>query len=312
MKPLSRRQLLSLFPLLSATGPSRAAEDGVLILGSERGGAYQEAAEALMAELERGGLARAEMRHLALPELDTSAGPGRRLHIALGAEAAGALARREPRAPLLCALLPRAAFERVAREAGRRPTPQFSALYLGQPPERQLNLIRLALPQARRIGVLWSEESRALLASLENAARARELHLVAEPVRPGEPIFSTLKKVLDDADVLLALPDPNIYNSGSIQNILLTSFRARVPLAGYSASFVRAGALMAVQSTPAQIGRQAAHMARAVLQGRGGLPAPQEPQEFMVSVNEPVARALGLQLDATALTERLHRLEKGP
>lgn len=312
MPLLPRRKLLTFTPLLFAPALCRAADEDVVIVSSERGGAYQEAAEALMAELERGGMPRGEMRHLALPELEAAPGPGPRLHVTLGVEAAAALARREPRVPVLCALLPRMAFERIAREAGRRPSAQFSALFLAQPLERQLDLIRLALPQARRVGVLWSEESRALLAPLEQAARARDLRLVAEPVHAGEPVFSALKKVLAEADVLQALPDPNIYNSGSIQNILLASFRARVPLAGYSASFVRAGALLAVQSSPAQIGRQAAQMARAALQGRGALPPPQAPQDFTVSVNEHVARSLGLQLDAGTLAERLRRMEKNP
>ena len=53
-------------------------------------------------------------------------------------------------------------------------------------------------------------------------------------------------------------------------------------------------------------------MARSVLQGRG-LPAqPQYPQDFNVSVNEQVARSLGLKLDASALNERLRLMERVP
>jgi ABC-type uncharacterized transport system substrate-binding protein len=66
-----------------------------------------------------------------------------------------------------------------------------------------------------------------------------------------------------------------------------------------------------VYSTPAQIGLQAGLMARGVLQGRT-LGPPQYPQDFSISVNEHVARSMGLSLDAQTLTERLRRLEKGP
>ena len=53
-------------------------------------------------------------------------------------------------------------------------------------------------------------------------------------------------------------------------------------------------------------------VARSVLQGRG-LPAqPQYPQDFNVSVNEQVARSLGLKLDANALNERLRLMERVP
>lgn len=305
------RRLLTLLPLLGVPGVSRAAGEDVVIVGSERGGAYQEAADALMAELERGGVAQRAMRYFTLAELEALQTTPK-LYVALGTEASAALARREVRIPLLCTLLPRVSFERIARDSGRRPSGHFSALYLSQPPERTLDLIRLALPQARRVGVLWSEESRSQLPALEEAARARGLRVLAAPVRPEEPVFTALKKVLEDVDVLLAMPDPNIYNSGSIQNILLASYRAHVPLVAFSAAYVRAGALIAVHSSPAQLGVQAAQLTRALLQGRGGWPPPQGPQEFSVSLNEPVARSLGLSLDAVALTERLRRLERLP
>ena len=312
MTGLPRRTLLSLLSLLSATDMVRAAGESVVIVSSERGGAYQEVAEALMLELERGGVPRQEMLHLALPEYESMPTVGPRLYVTLGTGAAAALARRETRVPVLCALLPSLAFERIGRETGRRPSARFSALFLAQPPERQLDLIRLALPRVRRVGVLWADESQPLLAPLEQAARARGLHIVAEQVGVGEPVFGPLKRVLDDADVLLALPDPNLYNSNSIQNIMLASYRARVPMMAYSAGFSRAGALLALYSSPGQIGRQAARMARAVLQERGALPSPQGPQEFTLSVNVHVARSLGLSLDEAELTERLRRLvEKG-
>ena len=111
--------------------------------------------------------------------------------------------------------------------------------------------------------------------------------------------------------MLLALADPQIYNSSSIQNILLASFRAQVPMLAFSPAYVRAGALLAVYSSPAQIGQQAGVIARGALQCRA-LGLPQYPQDFQVSVNEHVARSLGLSLEPQALTERLRRLEKKP
>ncbi|MEK9804380.1 MAG: ABC transporter substrate binding protein, partial [Curvibacter sp.] len=129
-------------------------------------------------------------------------------------------------------------------------------------------------------------------------------------VRAEEPIFAGLRKILEESDVLLALADPQIYNSNSIQNILLTSFRAQVPMLAFSPSYVRAGALMAVHSTPRQIGQQAGVLVRGVLQGQP-LGPPQFPLQFEVSVNEHVARSLGLRLEAGSLAERLRRLERG-
>ncbi|MEK9951410.1 MAG: ABC transporter substrate binding protein [Curvibacter sp.] len=299
-----RLPLFLLVLLLAGLAPGTQAQE-VLLISAERSAAYEEAAQALVAEL-----GRREVQQLSLDEMGAYRGPSPRLYVALGTESCGQLARMPVPAPVLCALLPRASFERVLRESGRRAGASFSALYQNQPLGRQLDLIRLALPQARRVGVLWGPDSAINEAALEAAAQTRGLRVVGVPVRAEEPIFAGLRKILEESDVLLALADPQIYNSNSIQNILLTSFRAQVPMLAFSPSYVRAGALMAVHSTPRQIGQQAGVLVRGVLQGQP-LGPPQFPLQFEVSVNEHVARSLGLRLEAGSLAERLRRLERG-
>jgi ABC-type uncharacterized transport system substrate-binding protein len=138
------------------------------------------------------------------------------------------------------------------------------------------------------------------------------LELVEATVSPDQSLFQSLKKALEEADVLLAVADPQVYNSSSIQNILLSSFRANVPMVAFSPAYVRAGALLSVHVTPTQIGLQAAAISRGVLQGKALPAAPLYSQDFNVAVNEHVARSLGLTLDAGALRERLRRREGTP
>ena len=175
-----------------------------------------------------------------------------------------------------------------------------------------MDLVRIALPEARRVGVLFGADSQAQAAALQAASQSRGLDLVTAVVPPGELAYPALQKVLEDADLLMALPSPQVYNSSSTQNILLASYRARVPFIGFSASYVQAGAVAAVSSTPAMVSRQTAVMARNLLMGRGLPGAPQYPQDFTVNVNEQVARSLGLKLDAAALTDRLRQMERTP
>ena len=312
LSALLRHGLPLLLLLMFAAGIVRANEAAVLVVSSERSPAYLEAAEAVASELGRLTTeTRRQVLQLTAADLPAYRGAAPRLYVALGAEACSLLGRTPAPAPVLCALLPRASFERVLRESGRRAGASLSALYLNQPLGRQLDLMRMALPQARRVGVLWGADAQASEAMLEAAAQARGLKVVGVPVKPDEPVFNGLKKILDESDLLLALADPQIYNSSSIQNILLASFRAQVPMLAFSPAYVRAGALMAVYSTPAQIGQQAGSIARGVLQGQP-LGVPQYPLQFEVSVNEHVARSLGLKLDAGNLAERLRRQERGP
>lgn len=311
-----RRLLLSLLStlalLLAAMEPARAGEPVVVVVISERSASYLEAADALAAELERTGLPRADIAVVSSGEYSAAA-PGTvppRLLVAVGTGAANLLAAKDGRVPLIATLLPASSFEQIVLATGRKPSATFSAVFLSQPFSRQLDLIRLALPEARRVGVLWGPDSLAQAPALQVATQARGLQLVAGVVGPGEPAYPALQKVLEDADLLLAVANPQLYNSASIQNILLSSYRSKVPFIGFSPSYVQAGAVFAVYSTPAMIGRQTAMMARSILQGRG-LPAlPQYPQEFNVSVNDQVARSLGLKLDAGVLNERLRLMER--
>lgn len=305
-----RSLILSLWLCLSAVTGVHAAVT-VVIVSSERSPAYVETAEALVGELERSGLSRAEVLQFSAQEWSAAGPLSPKLFVALGTEAANVLARVAPGAPVLCTLLPRNSFERALQLSGRKSSSQFSALYLDQPLSRQLELIRLALPAARRIGVLWGPESQMHASALKDLAQASGLELEEATVGRDELIFSSLKRVLERADLLLALADPQVYNSGSIQNILLASFRAKVPLVAFSPAYVRAGALFALHVTPSQIGRQAATMARGVLQGKALPASPVYSQDFSITVNEHVARSLGLTLDADALRTRL-RSREGP
>ena len=315
-RPWFRRALLLLLAL-AAAAPAHAAEPVVVVVISERSASYLEAAEVLVRELElgapeRGGVARADIALMAAGEYAAAPPLAPKLFIAVGAGASSLLAARETRVPQIATLLPAASFEQIMQATGRRPSAVFSAVYLSQPLVRQFDLIRLALPEARRVGVLLGADSQGQAPALQAAALSRGLELASAQVGPGETAYAALQKVLEDADLLLAVPSPQVYNSSSIQNILLSSYRARVPFIGFSASYVQAGAVFAVHSTPAMISRQTAVMARNLLMGRGLPIAPQHPQDFSVSVNEQVARSLGLKLDAAVLADRLRQLERTP
>jgi ABC-type uncharacterized transport system substrate-binding protein len=295
--------------LFISTGTCVHAALTVVIVSSERSAPYVEATEALISELERGGLSRYDMLQLTAQEWSSAGSLKPRIFVALGTDAANALAKAAPGAPVLCTLLPRSSFERVLLAGGRKASSQFSALYLDQPLSRQLELIRQALPAARRLGVLWGPESQSQAPALKTSAQAVGLVLAEAVVGRDESLFSSLKRILEDADVLLAVADPQVYNSSSIQNILLASFRAKVPLVAFSPAYVRAGALFALHVTPTQIGRQAATMARGVLQGKALPASPVYSQDFSVSVNEHVARSLDLTLDGEALRAHLRSRE---
>lgn len=297
---------------LCLLGPLAQADVRVVIVSSDSSAAYMEAVQALIGELGRGGVPPGDIQLLSVPEWSAQpalAEPAR-IYVALGTQAAAALAASPRSAPVLAALIPRSSFERVMRSSARTASRDFSAIYLDQPLSRQLAIIRLALPQAKRLGVLWGPASWPNAPALRALAAANGLSVEESGLEGNFNVFPDLQQVLNGSDVLLALADPLVFNSSSIQNILLTTFRAGVPMVAFSPAYVRAGALLALYATPGQVGRQAAALVQAALHGQPLPEQPVETNDFEVSVNAHVARALNLSLDGKALRLALRRLER--
>jgi ABC-type uncharacterized transport system substrate-binding protein len=294
----------------------RPGDARVIIVSSDTTTAYVDAEQALTDGLVRDGVSRYEIRQMTVTEFMSiqKAGTSLRPHVfvALGTDAAAALAQGTTQAPVLCFLIPRSSFERILRNSGKKASSLFAALYLDQPLGRQLTLIRLALPAVQRVGVLWGPESIARAPFLRSAASANGLSVVETTIDSQKAVFPGLKQVLTGSDVLLALADPMVYNSNSLQNILLSAFRERVPMLAFSPAYVRAGALLGLYVTPVQAGAQAAALVQEVLRDRPLPAVPAESNDFEVAVNEHVARALNLSLDAKALRLELRRLEHLP
>ena len=228
------------------------------------------------------------------------------LIVAVGVRAAQEMVALNLTTPILATLIPRQAFEKIARQRDYR---QFSAVYLDQPLARQMELIHLALPDRSRIGVVLGPESQDALKALQSAAKEAKFALVVEKIGAEEELLPALQRVLADSDVLLALPDPLVFNRGTVQSLLLTTYRYQDPVIGFSQAYVKAGALAAVYTTPEQAGRQAGEVLLRVLAGKAWvLPPPEYPKYFSVSLNYQVARSLAINVgDETALFQKLKR-----
>jgi len=271
-----------------------------------------EAAQAqLLEKLERELGAGVHVTQHALPADGDATAPalpaGVDLVVTLGVDAARTYLAAGYETPLLAVMVPRLAYLGLQEVRPRKL--KLTAVFIDQPLVRQLELIRAVLPAARRIGVVQGPATADAVADLERLAQDKGLTLVSHPAARDTELYPALQDVLQSADALLALPDPIIVNAATAQNLLLTSFKYRKPVFGYSAAYVRAGALASVYSTPAQIGETAAQRIRELLAARGGA-EPIYPRHFSVAVNRALAASLGLQIpDDAKLMESMQRLE---
>ncbi len=287
---LQRFLLLCLFWLLAWPA---LAESIIHLVLSETAPAYQEAAEAFRGEMG----ARRPIKFWSAAELSPHDAEnltrGTDLVVPVGAGAARLLARQYGGlAPVLSLMLPRAVGGRLQLPAasGHRKT---SFVYIDQPASRSLGLIEAAFPTARRVGMVVSGENAAVAKSLGQEAARRRLTLNQEFIDSADDVAPALRRILADSDVLLLVPDTLAINAANARNVMMTTYRYRVPVVGFSQGMSKAGAVAAAYSSPAQIGRQGARMALRWLES-GELPPPQPAAEFSIVFNQHVARSLDI------------------
>ncbi len=179
----------------------------------------------------------------------------------------------------------------------------FTQLLIQQPVCRQLALIQALSPDFSRVSIISNNDS--LDEQIIRCEKKQKLDI--QIIKPQK--HETLNRVLARAfnsDVLLAIPDRTIYNHTTVKNILLQSYRKRIPVIGFSRSFVNAGALAAIHSRPEQIAKQVTELVLE-FKHKGHLPTGMlTPSYFDVKINTRVSDSLQLDVpDAKTIVEEL-------
>jgi putative ABC transport system substrate-binding protein len=178
-----------------------------------------------------------------------------------------------------------------------------TGVYLEHSPEVQLRWLRSVLPAARVAGILYNpEENRARVEAYAAAAREVGLRIEARPVASPREIPAALDTLSRRVDVLFSVYDGIATTSETARELMRTSFRQRVPLAGLSAAWVKAGALCALDWDYDDVGSQCADAAIQILKGRKpSALAPVPPRRAVHALNLNSARRLGIRLSDAAI-----------
>jgi putative ABC transport system substrate-binding protein len=220
------------------------------------------------------------------------------LIFALGARATQEVQAAWPQRPLVATMV---LDERLFTLGG-----QTTGVSLRFPAEVHLDWLRRILPEARQVYLLYDPaENAAVPAEIKKAAQRHpgmEIHGLA--VESVSQLPAALKAVGRRADVLLGLADATVYSGKTATAVLLTTFQDRVPFAGLSRSWVKAGALYALERDYRALGRQCGAMACRILAGTevAAIP-PTTPEAVRCIVNMKTAKHLRLTINAAVLDE---------
>ncbi|TVO70517.1 ABC transporter substrate-binding protein [Sedimenticola selenatireducens] len=292
--------LLSLFSVFFTPSIVIAASNNIVILSSGKAQVYTEITETLKEIFDqlcvdnRPNCINHKLFLLTYDENEHSLviPANTKLVITLGLKAGEVIKKMNTGLPTLHALIPKASADEITASSTNNQT----TIYLDQPPSRQLQLARLIYKEPH-IGLLLGQNTLTFENDYLPAAVKQEIAISYRKVASEEMVGPQLKELLDESNILLALPDPTVFNRRTIFNILLSSYHNKVPVIGFSAAYVKAGALVAVYSTPDDIAKHIADFATQYLStGATTLPNPEYPKYFSVLVNRSVARSLNISL----------------
>ena len=171
---------------------------------------------------------------------------------------------------------------------------------------KRLQLLKEAVPSARRVGVIWNPDTPLHsigLAYLKSVAPRMQVELVAVTVRKVEqfgPAFSALTR--GKVDALIVLDDPFMTNHGGA--FVRLAKEGHLPLAYGWKPLVKEGVLISYSTYIPDLFRKAAGYVGKILKGASPATLPvQQPTKFELVVNLREAKALGIVIPQSLLTQ---------
>jgi putative ABC transport system substrate-binding protein len=171
---------------------------------------------------------------------------------------------------------------------------------LSHPADIQWQYLRQLLPDARQIAIIYNPKvSQPTFQALQNLAKWENITLKAVKVESRKDLAISIPRLSTQLDALMVL-DASVFNSAAIRQLLLFSFRNRIPLVGLSAQWVKAGALYALDWDYYDMGKQAAGRALEILQKhrRPSTLPPSPPRKIRPVYNPKTAEYMKLKLNS--------------
>ncbi len=173
------------------------------------------------------------------------------------------------------------------------PTTSYPGVVLEHDHAVQFAQLRRMLPSARHVGLVFhTRDGSARFDAAAQAARRAGLEAVALGVESAAEVQATVERLAGGLDALMVLPDAEVLSPQAARALLTVSMRQRVPLVGPAGSWVRAGALYALEWDYEDLGQQCADVAQRLLGLRAQPAATQPPRRTVLVINRRAAQHL--------------------
>jgi len=164
--------------------------------------------------------------------------------------------------------------------------------------EDQLRGYQSILGSFKNMGVIYDPSKTGnIIEHAEKKVEDAGKNLVKYEIDSSKEVSEAMENLMGKIDALWLLPDSTVVTRKSFGLIKTTTLENKIPLLCTSDVFVKAGALAAVSSDHKDVGRQAAGLARKILElSTPGSLGIVYPDHFKLTVNTDTAEKLGLEL----------------
>lgn len=206
------------------------------------------------------------------------------LFFTVGSFATQSLAHVQPGVPIVAGM--------ILNAGELKSVPNTTGVVLELPIETELRWLQRLLPDQKQVGVLYSPvQNQTRVNEAMGLSKALGLELHAHKVSSPRELPEALERVANQASVLWGLTDTVVLHPQVAQSLLLFSFRNRIPFIGPSRSWVKAGALYALERDYPDMGGQCGELALKVIQGTPvGTLTPEAPRKLGYIINLKTAR----------------------
>jgi putative ABC transport system substrate-binding protein len=216
------------------------------------------------------------------------------LIFAVGGEASELAAQHTKTVPIVATLILKNTLFKTANVTG---------VSLSYPWATQIQWLKKFFPEQKKVAILFNPAENAQTAQeVKKEAERAGLELTAISVETPKDLPYALEQLEKDIEILLAIPDEVAMSAKTAKEVLLASFRNRVPLIGLSDNWVKSGALYALSWDYEDLGRQSAQQAQQLLNGAAVQKIPFEtPRKIAYSINSKIAEHMNIAIPENLL-----------
>ncbi len=220
------------------------------------------------------------------------------LIVSVGTKSTNIIFNNDSKIPIYSLMVPRDIYNNLI--STKQLKNQYSALYLDQPFERYLLLLKKLMPNAKRIGIFTNNNLSGEKSSYELIAKELDFELFIKPINTNENPINEINQLFSKVDAVLLLPE-KIINQLSAKWILFSAFRNQKPVVGFSKKFLDAGALASIHSNLDDLVEEAYHDILYFLDNKKFKNNAHYPKRYEIKINESVSRTLNLSIDKNSL-----------